>query len=160
MEILNDAQGIILANAIYIYVYAHTDRKRKKRRVIILSHRGKSYQLELLDKFLRANQMRLLSNNLVSGWPTLLFSFIVENEMDEMKGKSYLFEWVYICPVPSYWTIAQLRRYPSFFFFLFFWVTFLHRQLCNSILFEAAIFKFLARIPFLRPSTNLMVVLV
>lgn len=145
----------------YIYVYAHTDRKRKKRRVIILSHRGKSYQLELLDKFLRANQMRLLSNNLVSGWPTLLFSFIVENEMDEMKGKSYLFEWVYICPVASYWTIAQLRRYPSFFLFLFFfWVTFLHRQLCNSILFEAAIFKFLARIPFLRPSTNLMVVLV
>lgn len=120
MEILNDAQGIILANAIYIYVYAHTDRKRKKRRVIILSHRGKSYQLELLDKFLRANQMRLLSNNLVSGWPTLLFSFIVENEMDEMKGKSYLFEWVYICPVASYWTIAQLRRYPSFFLFLFF----------------------------------------
>lgn len=123
----------------YIYI-----RAQIRRDVIIPWHKSNSYQLkELLDKFLQRASYRV---NLVSSWPTLLFSFIMENEMDEMKGKSYLFEWVYICPVASYWTAAQLRRYPSFFFF-FFWVTFLHRQLCNSILFEAAIFKFLARIP-------------
>lgn len=99
MEILNGAQGIILANAIYIYMYTHTDKdRRKKRRVIILSHRQIEFTINwnCLINFCGANQMRLLSNNLVSVWPTLLFSFIMENEMDKMKGKSYLFEWVYM----------------------------------------------------------------
>lgn len=84
---------------IYIYMYTHTDKdRRKKRRVIILSHRQIEFTINwnCLINFCGANQMRLLSNNLVSVWPTLLFSFIMENEMDKMKGKSYLFEWVYM----------------------------------------------------------------
>lgn len=161
MEILNDAQGIILANAIYIYVYAHTDRKRKKRRVIILSHRGKSdIKWNCLINF--CGQIKCASYRITSYRAGQRFCFRSSWRMKWMKWKGKVtcssgYIYVQLLATGQLHSFVGIRL---FFFFFFFWVTFLHRQLCNSILFEAAIFKFLARIPFLRPSTNLMVVLV
>lgn len=65
MEILNGAQGIILANTIYMYtyIYIYIQIGEGRNGVLLPCHTGQTEFLstgELLNKFLRANQMRLL----------------------------------------------------------------------------------------------------
>lgn len=122
MEILNDAQGIILANAIYIYVYAHTDRKRKKRRVIILSHRGKSdINWNCLINF--CGQIKCASYRITSYRAGQRFCFRSSWRMKWMKWKGKVtcssgYIYVQLLATGQLHSFVGIRLF--FFFFFFF----------------------------------------
>lgn len=121
MEILNDAQGIILANAIYIYVDTHTDKKRKKRRVIILSHRGKSdINWNCLINF--CGQIKCASYRITSYRAGQRFCFRSSWRMKWMKWKGKVtcssgYIYVQLLATGQLHSFVGIRL---FFFFLFF----------------------------------------
>lgn len=145
----------------YIYMYTRT-RIGKGRNGVLLSCRTGANRINWNCLINFCGQIKCASYRITSYRAGQRFCFRSSWRMKWMKWKGKVtcssgYIYVQLLATGQLHSFVGIRL---FFFFLFFWVTFLHRQLCNSILFEAAIFKFLARIPFLRPSTNLMVVLV